>query len=195
MKPGTSCKNFRAGLPPAREELMRNRAVVFLFLSFCVVPMTRAQQPQQQAPDFSKVQVKVQKLAENVFVLQSSGVQAGMGNIGVFAGDDGILLVDSQLVELGPKVEAALKTVSDKPVKYVLNTHWHGDHTGGNAYFGKTAVLIAQDNVPKTMQKEPDRRITNLPVSLPTMTFSNQWALRINGAEIRAMYFGRAHTD
>lgn len=154
-----------------------------------------AQQPQQQAPDLSKVQVKVQKLADNVYVLQSSGVQAGMGNIGVFAGDDGIVLVDSQLVELGPKIEAALKTVSDKPVKYVLNTHWHGDHTGGNAYFGKTAVLIAQDNVPKTMQKEPDRRITNLPVSLPAITFSNQFALRINGGELRAMYFGRAHTD
>ena len=55
-----------------------------------------------------------------------------MGNIAAFVGDDGILLVDSQLVELGPKIEAALKTVSDKPVKYVLNTHWHGDHSGGN---------------------------------------------------------------
>src|SRR5260370_42169713 len=98
---------------------MRKRAVVFLFLSFCVALTTRAQQAPQQAPDFSKVQVKVQKLAENVFVLQSSGVQAGMGNIGVFAGDDGILLVDSQLVELGPKIDAALKAISDKPVKYV----------------------------------------------------------------------------
>jgi glyoxylase-like metal-dependent hydrolase (beta-lactamase superfamily II) len=137
----------------------------------------------------------VQKLAENVYVLQSSGVQAGMGNIGVFAGDDGIVLVDSQLVELGPKIDAALKTISDKPVKYVLNTHWHGDHTGGNAYWGKTAVLIAQDNVPKTMQKKPDRRITDLPVSLPTVTFANQFALHINGGEVRAMYFGRAHTD
>lgn len=66
-----------------------------------------------------------------------------MGNIGVLAGNDGIVLVDSQLVELGPKIEAALKTISDKPVKYVINAHWHGDHTGGNAYWGKTAVLIA----------------------------------------------------
>src|SRR5580700_3138130 len=167
------------------------------FLIVCVpVALTiRAQQQPQQAPDFSKVQVKVQKLAENVYVLQSSGVPAGMGNIGVFAGDDGIVLVDSQLVELGPKIDAALKTITDKPVKYVLNTHWHGDHTGGNAYWGKTAVLIAQDNVPKTMQKEPDRRITDLSVSLPTVTFANQLALHINGGEVRAMYFGRAHTD
>ena len=176
---------------------MRKFGLILLFLSFGFafyqlwLPAAAA----KQAPDLSKVHVKVQKLADNVYVLQSSGAQAGMGNIGVFTGDDGIVLVDSQLVELGPKIEAALKTVSDKPVKYVLNTHWHGDHTGGNAYFGKTAVLIAQDNVPKTMQKEPDRRITNLQVSLPSVTFSNQLALHINGAEIRAMYFGRAHTD
>jgi cyclase len=174
---------------------MRKFSLIVLLLLFGFALTTGAQQPPQQPPDLSKVQVKVQKLADNVYVLQSSGAQAGMGNIGVFTGDDGIALVDAQLVELGPKIEAALKTVSDKPVKYVLNTHWHGDHTGGNAYFGKTAVLIAQDNVPKTMQKEPDRRITNLPVSLPTMTFSDQLALRINGAEIRAIYFGRAHTD
>ena len=169
--------------------------LAFLIFSFPLALITRAQQPPQQAPDFSKVQVKVQKLADNVYVLQSSGVQAGMGNIGVFAGNDGIVLVDSQLVELGPKIDATLKTISDKPVKYVINTHWHGDHTGGNAYWGKTAVLIAQDNVPKTMQNEPDRRITDLPVSLPTVTFGNEFALRINGGEVRAMYFGRAHTD
>jgi cyclase len=166
-----------------------------LFIAFVVVPALHGQQPPQPAPDFSKVQIKLQKLAENVFVLQSSGVQAGMGNIGVFAGNDGIVRVDSQLVELGPKIDAALKTISDKPVKYVLNTHWHGDHTGGNAYWGKTAILMAQDNVPKTMRREPDRRITDLPVSLPTVTFSNQFALHINGGELRAMYFGRAHTD
>lgn len=166
---------------------------VFVLLASSFVAF--AQLPPQPNLDFSKVQVKIQKLADDVYVLQSSGIQAGMGNIGVFAGDDGIVLVDSQLVELGPKIEAALKTISDKPVKYVINTHWHGDHTGGNAYWGKTAVLIAQENVPKTMQKEPDRRITNLPVSLPNITFSHELALHINGAELRAIYFGRAHTN
>jgi cyclase len=172
------------------------RAVFSLLLiAFVVAPALHGQQSPQPAPDFSKVQIKLQKLAENVYVLQSSGVQAGMGNIGVFAGNDGIVLVDSQLVELGPKIDAALKTISDKPVKYVLNTHWHGDHTGGNAYWGKTSILIAQDNVLKTMQKEPDRRITDLPVSLPTVTFASQFALHINGGELRAMYFGRAHTN
>src|SRR5215469_4976543 len=147
-----------------------------VFVLFAASVSMCAQLPPQPNLDFSKVQVKVEKLADNVYVLQSSGVQAGMGNIGVFAGSDGIVLVDSQLVELGPKIEAALKTISDKPVKYVMNTHWHGDHTGGNAYWGKTAVIIAQDDVRKTMQSEPDRlgRITNLPVSLPVITFSEQ---------------------
>lgn len=172
------------------------RKLGFAFLVLLTAHLTAlAQQPPQQAPDFSKAEVKVQKLADNVYVLQSSGVQAGMGNIGVFAGDDGIVLVDSQLVDLGPKIDAALKTISEKPVKYVLNTHWHGDHTGGNAYWGRTAVLIAQENVPKTMQKEPDRRITNLAVSLPKITFAHDLSLHINGGELRAIYFGRAHTD
>ena len=173
---------------------MRQFACAVFVLLAAGVPMC-AQQPPQPNLDFSKVQVKVQKLADNVYVLQSSGIQAGMGNIGVFGGSDGIVLVDSQLVELGPKIEAALKTISDKPVKYVINTHWHGDHTGGNAYWGKTAALIAQENVPKTMQREPDRRITDLPVSLPSITFNHELAVHINGGELRAIYFGRAHTN
>src|SRR5580692_4028637 len=153
---------------------MQKSRIVFLALPLFMALSLFAQQQQQQPPDLSKVQVKVQKLSENVYVLQSQGANAGMGNIGAFVGDDGIVLVDAQLVELGPKIEAALKTISDKPVKYVLNTHWHGDHTGGNAYFGKTAVIIAQDEVERTMQTEPDRlgRITDLPVSLPVVTFS-----------------------
>src|SRR5579864_2322645 len=106
---GTSCSEPSSGCRRRERPVMRKLAFVFLMLSFLVSLTTLAQQAQQQPPDFSKVQVKVQKLAENVFVLQSSGVNAGMGNIGVFAGDDGIVLVDSQLVELGPKIEEALK--------------------------------------------------------------------------------------
>src|SRR5580704_2667039 len=174
---------------------MRKFGLIFLFPFFGFALTTVAQQPPQQAPDLSKVQVKVQKLADNVYVLQSSGAQAGMGNIGVFTGDDGIVLVDSQLVELGPKIEAALKTVSDKPVKYVLNTHWHGDHTGGNAYFGKSAIIIAQDNVRKKMETETDRRITNLLLSLPVITFSDQLTLHLNGGELHAIHFAHGHTD
>jgi cyclase len=174
---------------------MQKSRIVFLALPLFMALSLFAQQQQQQPPDLSKVQVKVQKLSENVYVLQSQGATAGMGNIGAFVGDDGIVLVDAQLVELGPKIEAALKTISDKPVKYVLNTHWHGDHTGGNAYFGKSAIIIAQDNVRKKMETETDRRITNLLLSLPVITFSDQLTLHLNGGELHAIHFAHGHTD
>jgi cyclase len=174
---------------------MQKSRIVFLALPLFMALSLFAQQQQQQPPDLSKVQVRVQKLSENVYVLQSQGATAGMGNIGAFVGDDGIVLVDAQLVELGPKIEAALKTISDKPVKYVLNTHWHGDHTGGNAYFGKSAIIIAQDNVRKKMETETDRRITNLLLSLPVITFSDQLTLHLNGGELHAIHFAHGHTD
>ncbi len=147
-----------------------------------------AQQPQ---PDWEKVQVKLQKLDEHVYLVQGFG-----GNIAAYVGDDGVVLIDAEQVQLGPKIEAALKTVSDKPVKYVLNTHWHGDHTGGNAYFGKSAVIIAQDEVRKAMLTEPDRlgRITNLPVSVPVLTFSHEFTLHMQGGDIHAIAFFKGHS-
>jgi cyclase len=148
-----------------------------------------AQQPQ---PDWDKVQIKLEKLDDHVYLVQGFG-----GNIGAYVGDDGIVLIDAEQVQLGPKIDAALKTVSPARVKYVLNTHWHGDHTGGNAYFGKTAVIIAQDDVRKTMLTEPDRlgRITNLAVSVPVLTFSDQFTLHMQGGDIHAISFARGHTS
>src|SRR5437763_17076955 len=81
----------------------------------------------QEQPDWDKTQVKVQQVSGNVYMLQGFG-----GNAGAFVGDNGILLIDTEQVQLSQKIEAALKTISDKPIRYVLNTHWHGDHTGGN---------------------------------------------------------------
>ena len=82
-------------------------------------------------------------------------------------------------------------------MKYVLNTHWHGDHTGGNAYFGKSAVIIAQDEVRKAMQTETDHlgRITNLPVSVPVLTFSDQFTLHMQGGDIHAISFPKGHSS
>lgn len=161
---------------------------VFGLLSFAPLPMP-AQQPQ---PDWEKVQIKLEKLDDRVYLVQGFG-----GNIGAYAGDDGIVLIDAEQVQLGPKIEAAMKTVSQAPVKYVLNTHWHGDHTGGNAYFGESAVIIAQDDVRKTMLSEPDRlgRITNLPVSVPVLTFSDQFTLHMQGGDIHAISFPKGHAS
>ena len=95
-----------------------------------------------QDEDFSKVQIKVTKVAGNVYMLEGSG-----GNIGASVGDDGIVIVDDQFAPLADKIQAALKGITDKPVRFVINTHYHGDHTGANAYFQKQAPIIAHDNV------------------------------------------------
>src|SRR6266851_7526712 len=97
---------------------------------------------QAQEQDFSKVEIKVTKVAGNVYMLEGSG-----GNIGVSAGTDGILIVDDQFAPLADKIKAALKTLGEGKLKFVLNTHYHGDHTGGNVAFGPDALIIAQTNV------------------------------------------------
>src|SRR5512143_3654705 len=101
-----------------------------------------------QNDDFSKVQIKVSKVAGNIYMLQGAG-----GNIGVSVGDDGIVVVDDQFAPLAEKIQAALKGITDKPVRFVLNTHWHGDHVGGNEYFGQRGTIIAHDNVRKRMSE------------------------------------------
>src|SRR5260221_12467217 len=82
--------------------------------------------------DFSKVEMKVQKLADGVYMMQGAG-----GNIGVSVGEDGVLIIDDQYAPMVPKIQAALKGITDKPVRFILNTHYHGDHTGGNEDFAK----------------------------------------------------------
>src|SRR6185503_16347791 len=103
--------------------------------------------------DFSKVEVKAEKVAGSVYMLTGAG-----GNIGVSVGDDGIVVIDDQYAPLAPKIEAALKTITDKPVKFILNTHYHGDHTGGNEYFGKSAPIVAHENVRKRLASGVTRR-------------------------------------
>src|SRR5438876_6208548 len=98
--------------------------------------------------DFSKVEIKVTKVAGTVYMLEGSG-----GNIGVCAGEDGIVIVDDQFAPLANKIKQALKGISDKPLKFVINTHFHGDHTGGNPEFSSEATIIAQENVRKRLQE------------------------------------------
>src|SRR5438067_1382063 len=90
-----------------------------------------------QQQDFSKVEIKVTKVAGTVYMLEGSG-----GNIGVSVGDDGIVIVDDQFAPLAPKIRAALKGITDKPIRFILNTHYHGDHTGGNVEFSKDGPTV-----------------------------------------------------
>src|SRR5436853_6860360 len=95
-----------------------------------------------QQKDFSKIKSRVTKVAGNIYMIDGTGGFAG-GNIGVSVGDDGVLIVDDQYAPLADKIQAALKGVTEKPVRFVLNTHFHGDHVGGNKYFGQHATIIA----------------------------------------------------
>jgi len=144
--------------------------------------------------DFSKVEIKVQKVAGTVYRLQGAG-----GNIGVSVGDDGIAMVDDQFAPLAPKIEAALKGITDKPLRFVINTHWHGDHTGGNPVFSQPVPIIAQENVRKRLaegRKEPAPAIPPQPTKvLPIITFVDKVSVHLNGEDIQAIYLRRGHTD
>ena len=146
--------------------------------------------------DFSKVEVKATKVAGNVYMLQGAG-----GNIGVSVGDDGILIVDDQYAPLADKIRAALKGIADKKLRFILNTHWHGDHTGGNVVFGPEAPVIAHDNVRKRLSTEQRSEVfkSTTPAApkeaLPIITFNQSLTVHFNGEEIRAIHYPQGHTD
>src|SRR5215472_1482128 len=149
--------------------------------------------------DFSKVQIKVTKVAGSVYMLEGAG-----GNIGASVGEDGIVVVDDQFAPLADKIQAALKDITDKPVRFVINTHFHGDHTGGNAYFQKQAPVIAHDNVRKRLEQGSiggnlgSIHGESKPVpkdALPILTFDHDVTVHLNGEDIQALHFPSGHTD
>jgi cyclase len=164
------------------------RLAATLLWVFIAAGAARAQQ------DFSKVEIKVTKVAGTVYMLEGSG-----GNIGVSVGEDGIVIVDDQFAPLAPKIKAALRSITDKPVKFVINTHFHGDHTGGNAAFGTEATIIAHENVRKRLQE--GGAVLGNAVSpaakeaLPVVTFNDRATVHLNGEDIRAIHFPNGHTD
>jgi cyclase len=152
-----------------------------------------------QDHDFSKVQIKVTKVAGTVYMLQGAG-----GNIGASVGDDGIVVVDDQYAPLADKIQAALKGITDKPVRFIINTHYHEDHTGGNEFFQKQAPIIAQDNVRKRLETGGELgnggtlHMEAKPAShaaLPIITFDHDVTVHVNGEDIRALHFPAGHTD
>src|SRR4051812_36087107 len=164
------------------------------FIAIIVVSLFLAAASSAQQQDFSKVEIKVTKVSGSVYMLQGAG-----GNIGVSVGEDGIVIVDDQFAPLAPKIKAALKGISDKPVRFVINTHWHGDHTGGNAQFGTESTIIAQENVRERMKNgstAPDRAVKPAPKeALPIITFNDRASVHLNGEDIKAVHFVAGHTD
>ena len=150
-----------------------------------------------QQPDFSKVTIKTTKVAEGVFMLEGAG-----GNIGVSVGEDGVVVIDDQFGPLTPKIQAAIAAITKKPIKFVLNTHWHGDHVGGNENLAAAgAVIVAHDNVRKRMSVGQFMEVMKRqvppspPKALPVVTFSADATLHLNGEDIRIIHLGPAHTD
>ena len=147
--------------------------------------------------NFDTVTVRAQHLRGGVYMLTGSG-----GNIGLSIGDDAAFLVDDQYAPLTAKIIAAVAGVTSKPIKFLVNTHWHGDHTGGNENLGKTgALLVAHDNVRKRMSVEQFNAVFNRstpaspPSALPVVTFSDSVTFNINGDALVAFHIPPAHTD
>jgi cyclase len=162
--------------------------VALIVISLCAI--------RTQGQDFSKVEIKVTKVAGNVYMLQGAG-----GNIGVSVGPDGFFLVDTQYAELADKIKAALKTLGDGKVRYIVNTHYHGDHVGNNAAFGPDVTIIADPNCRKRLETEQVSKFfkTTFPAlpkaALPNLTYEQMISVFFNGEEIKVVHFPNSHTD
>ena len=144
------------------------------------------------AQGFDDVKIETIKLSDYVFMLTGAG-----GNIGVSIGDDGVTVIDDQFASLTPKIVAAIKTLSDNPILFLVNTHHHGDHTGGNTNMTKEgAKIIAHDNVRKRLAEMPKRDGSMNPKeALPIITFNDKMSLYINDEQVAIFHVHNAHTD
>jgi glyoxylase-like metal-dependent hydrolase (beta-lactamase superfamily II) len=159
--------------------------------------MLAAGSARAQQEDFSKVEIKTTKLTENIYMLEGAG-----GNIGVSVGDDGVIVIDDQYAPLTGKIQEAISKLSQKPIRFVINTHWHGDHVGGNENLANVgSVIIAHENVRKRMSSEQFIQLMNRkvppapPKALPVVTFTSDITLHLNGEDIHVIHVDPAHTD
>ena len=159
-----------------------------------------AQQPQPAAPapvDFSKVEIKTTDLGDKLYMLEGQG-----GNITVAVAKDGIIMVDGEFAPLHDKIKAAISTVSNQPIKYLINTHFHGDHTGGNAPFAKDgAIVVAEVNVKKRLATGTTNGLTGEKTpaapqdALPAKTYTGNFKLRLQSRVADLKHAPNAHTD
>lgn len=166
-----------------------NRFSLILLLLVCLsFPLHSAEK---------EVNIDIQNVNGGIYMLKGRG-----GNIGISVGKDGIFMIDDQFAPLSPKIKSAIKTVSSSPIKFVINTHWHGDHVGGNQNFAKDdAIIVAQKNVRKRMSSEQFIKLFDKKVlpsaesALPIITFSDEIEFHFNGETAQVIHMPYAHTD
>ncbi len=158
---------------------------------------TPAQTPIVEMPRPEDVKIETVSLAPGIYMLNGRG-----GNVGLTVGVDGAAIIDDQFADMAPKIRAAVAMLSDQPVKFVINTHLHGDHTGGNDAFGKSgAVIIAQENVRKRLGTAQVNPSTNAPIearareALPVVTFADSATLHFNDDDLEFTHLPNAHTE
>ncbi|MCY4362559.1 MAG: MBL fold metallo-hydrolase [Gammaproteobacteria bacterium] len=150
-----------------------------------------------QEDRFAGVEIKTEQVTPGIYMLVGAG-----GNIGVSAGEDGVFMIDDQFAPLTDRITAAVAALSDQPIRFLINTHWHGDHTGGNENLGNQgALIVAHDNVYARMSTDTEIGAFNQVVpaapkaALPVITFNDNVTFRLNGEEIRAVHYRSSHTD
>jgi len=179
---------------------MKRTVVTFFLVLASATVVGRAT---AQMGDPSKVALKTTPVADGISVIAGANGFAG-GNVGVSVGADGVFIIDDELTPMTAKLKAALGALSKKPVRFVVNTHWHTDHTGGNVgVAGDGAVILAQDNTRKRLSVDQVREFMGKkitmpalpPAGLPVITFAEDVTLHLNGDEIHVVHVAPAHTD
>jgi cyclase len=164
-----------------------------IFLSFAVSSVF-AHGDNSHFGNKQDVTVKTTKVSGNVYMLQGQG-----GNVGALVGMEGILIVDDDYKAVSEKLSAALKELGSASPRYVFNTHWHGDHTQGNEFFGKSSTIVAHANVRKRLLDPPvvfgRKTAPYAAFALPIITYTESMSIHINGEEVKAVHFPNGHTD
>jgi cyclase len=172
-------------------------AVAMMALSWPAFAQQPPAAPPTPPPDFSKVEIKTTDLGDDVYMLEGQG-----GNITVAVAKDGIIMVDGEFAPLHDKIKAAIALVSNQPIKYLINTHFHGDHTGGNEPFARDgATIVAQDNVKSRLAAGTTNGLTGAKTpaapkdALPSDTYTNFSKIRLPGRVVDLKHIPNAHTD
>jgi len=172
---------------------LHSRQLALLAATAAIVSAAPAQ---QRTPDFSTVEIKTTRLADDFYTLEGQG-----GTISVLTGPDGVLLVDSQFAPLTEKLVAAIRRISDKPIRFLIDTHVHGDHTGGNENFAKLGTLIFSRDQLRARLEHPSPAPDGTPgkpappLALPVITYDGPVSIHVNGENVRLIPIRNAHTD